>query len=301
MKRQKERGFRGWVSNAIAAGLFSLVAACGGGGAGQQAPDVAVPNDPPRQDLSYAYYGADSAQLDETYRHVTHHFIPFWYGPDWAENEAVRTQAMGLKIILALRDPYTDAALEATMDALLTRYEARGIRHIEIIYPHDEPNLSGLSDVTVSVGNDTIRKVMARHASTRSTLLMSIYAPGKNLPGLSSFDLAGYDNYDARENTLTNGEYSAFQARLNFDPARGRVQGQVLVVGGADRWHQDPAAFILRAQNDKRVQMVMPFLWLDNADPANGARGAGIRSNGLAPAYCAWGVKIKYPNIAIPC
>lgn len=295
MKRQKERGLRGWVSNAVAAGLFSLVVACGGGA--QSAPEVAVPNDPPRVDLSYAYYGNEPVkQLAETSRHVTHHFVAHWYGPGVTMEEAKAAHNAGLKIILALDTPYAAPLQEGVLRATFNSLRAVGaLGSVAIIYPQDEPELHGYSDATVLIGNATIRKVMAEFPELAGTKLAVIYTSSLTLPGLASFDLAGFDDYDKGASIFTNGAYNAFKSRLRAD------QGIILVPGGADKWRQDPAQFILKAQNDKQVKLVMPFLWFDNADPANGARGPGIRSNGLAPAYCAWGMRIRYPGITMPC
>lgn len=288
MKRQKERGLRGGISNAVAAGLVGLVAACGGGGGGVEEVAPRSPVGPLRTDLAYAYYANDrnGQQLAETKGHITHHFVGPWFGQEIVQQETTRACAAGVKVVHALFSPYTDPALETNLRAMFTRYRQAGILQcVGMIYPQDEPEKYGLTDDHIVDGNKMVRKVMAEFSELANVPLVVIYSADRKYPGLDTFDIAGIDDYDAGAGIFTSGQYATFAA------LRGG-KATALVVGGADRWRQDPAAFIERAQNDHQVKMVFVFTWVDNADPASGA-GKGVRSNGLAPVYCAWGMRIK--------
>ncbi len=116
--------------------------------------------------------------------------------------------------------------------------------------------------------------------------LMVIYGAGggnpmNNLPGISTFDWCGVDNYGA--DIFNNGNYNTLLAQMRPE------QKTIYVPGGGNPWREDPMPWYTRALQDQRCAMIMPFIWLD----VEGRQG--IRSNGMAPQYEAVGSLIVAP------
>lgn len=268
-------------SNLAAIGLIS----CGGGGNSDRLP----PDFSPRVDLNYCYYGSLTYQLAEVYSHTTCAMITYWEGEETFFVNASRAKELGLGLILELPQAYLDNP-ETRIRNLFFQLQSLGLLSSVIaFYPIDEPDENikvGDPTLVIREKNALIRRVMLEFPELAKTKLGVIYASSNDFPGVETYDWAGFDDYDAGDKIFTNGQYQKLKNALRPD------QRIILVPGGASKWNQQPEAFRRKAQLDNQVILVMPFIWLDNADPKNGAF-AGIRSNGLAPAYIEVGMEIK--------
>lgn len=247
----------------------ALVLACSGGGATASGPAPQAPT-VLRKDLKFGYFGST---LSEVVDHTNIYFATGWREDQ--QQQIVDAVNAGLPVILYLHGVAEDY-VRTQFDALK---KAGVLANIVAIYPIDEPREAA----PVVATNAMLRRVMAEYGM--SAKLMVIYSVG-SYPAIESYDWVGFDNYPAGSSIFTNGDYNKFKSLLRPD------QRIVLVPGGCDRWRNDPEPFFNVAETDPQVLMVMPFTWIDDADPANGAT-AGIRSNGMAPAYKSAGLRIK--------
>jgi hypothetical protein len=258
---------------------------------------------PPRADLYFGYFGNDDSSIAETAGHVNLEFEMGWGDPSTpaarqtisdrhveriaaAHAAGVDAVVLGVDYLMYSGNQYRDGRVE--LRALFTQLQYANLLHnVVAIYPIDEPDNAGVSEVTIIQVNADIRAVMAEFYELRDAKLAVIYGQeGHNTPGISAYDWAGFDDYDRGQSIFVNGEYIDFRARLNDQ------QRVIIVPGGADKWRTDPHEFSAKAQNDPKVIAVVPFIWLDNA---GGSNWAGIRSNGMKHVYCVAGQAIKYP------
>jgi hypothetical protein len=259
---------------------------------GEQAPAPSIA----RTDLLYGYYGSDSKQLDETKDHINVHMTVGWSGPANQLEETIKAASIGIPVILALPEVYQETPnvdapfdLQASESRVRNRFQelktAGVLSNIAALYPIDEPDLKNVySAETIQTANTMIRRVMADFGV--NIPLAVIYTTKWQWPGVDSYDWVGFDNYDAGGEIFTNGDYQKLKKVLRPD------QKIILVPGGCDKWRNDPTPFFNMAQADQQVKLLMPFIWIDNSDPVNGAN-AGIRSNPMTLTYKTVGTKIK--------
>lgn len=273
---------RRW-SNLFAIGLIS----CGGGGNGSV--EEIPPGHSLRADLNYCYYGSKTYQLAEVFSHTTCAMVTYWEGEELFFANASNAKNLGLDLILELPHAYLDNP-EMQIRNFFFRLQSLGLLSSVIaFYPIDEPDVNikdGDPTLIIREKNSLIRRVMLEFPELSGAKLAVIYANSNDFPGVETYDWVGFDDYDNGERIFTNGQYQSLKDALRPD------QKIILVPGGASKWNQHPEAFRRKAQLDNQVTLVMPFIWVDLADPKNGAF-AGIRSNGLAPAYIEVGTEIK--------
>lgn len=265
----------------LATALFS----CGSGGG---SPEPSIP--PPvvyRTDLLYGYYGqmADGAQLAETIDHVNLVMASRWWGPAQQMADVIAATNAGIPVMLDMPENS-----EQEVRQRLGEFKTAGVAHnIIAIYRYDELDINGPSATVVQEANATLRRVAAEYGMyPKLATVYSVRAVGV-WPAIGTWDWVGVDEYDAGARIFTNGTYDSLKQNLRAD------QKIILIPGGCDKWRTDPTQFMNKAQQDKQVALLLPFVWRDNADPANGAF-AGIRSNGMAPVYRAVGLKVKVPG-----
>lgn len=156
---------------------------------------------------------------------------------------------------------------------------------VKVVYPMDEPDNLPLTDAQVVASNTLLRSVMDEY-SLLSAVLATTYGDragkGGPLPGVTSFNWVGFDNYGSP--IFANGEYASFLSRIS------PRQRTIILPGGADPWKQDPTPFYNHAQTDLRVAMIMPFMWFENGGTP------GVQNNGMAPIYISTGTKVKAAN-----
>jgi hypothetical protein len=155
-------------------------------------------------------------------------------------------------------------------------------------YVYDEPDIHPtLTDFDLQHAANVLRYVVGTHYPIWNNVPLQITygdkaGKGGALPGVQSYDWCGFDNYCSP--IFSNGEYDSFVSRI------APTSKTVLFPGGASPWRQDPGPFYDKAQTDPRVQMIMPFMWFDNAGEQ------GIKTNGMAPTYTVYGEKVKTAN-----
>ena len=252
--------------------LLLFLASCGGGGGGSSTAIQEIIT--PRKDLLYGYYGGCPQCLDETKGHINLYHVTHWDGDGIADMQ--RAKAFGIGVMLDLPEAYQS---EAAVRARLQTLQALDLLgNIKAIYPIDEPDAAGISAERIGFVNAMVRRVAAEF--NLDVPLAVTYSALFTWPGIQYYDWVGFDNYDA--NIFTNGDYARLKSVIRAD------QRILLVPGGADKWRQDPSPYLAKAQQDLQVVAIIAFIWRDNADPKNGAH-AGIRSNGMAKAYCSTG------------
>lgn len=257
-----------------------LIGACGGGGDSSSFKPALHP----RTDVKFGYYGDCAACLKETAGHVSLAWVVGWESEkSWGEAVLERiaaARAGGSSVVLMLPDglAYQDRAYNPGMEPVLRGVlsaltQSGAIESIIAVYAVDEPNAKGIPAAELARGNAAIRALLAEFGSKAA--LAVIYAAG-DYPGIGTYDWVGVDNYNRGSAVLAT-DHEALVRQLRPD------QRTLLVPGGADPWHQDPAPFVDRARFDQQVVAVVAFIWQDFADRGV---GRGIRSNGMAQAYC---------------
>jgi len=263
-----------------------LLASCGGGG---KAPEPNIPAPVVlRTALLFGYYGqmADGAQLGETIDHVNLVMASRWWGPAQQMTDVIQATNAGIPVMLDMPENS-----EQEVRQRLNEFKTAGVLHnIIAIYRYDELDINGPSASVVREANATLRRVAAElGVAPKLATIYSVRAVG-SWPAIDSWDWVGVDEYDAGARIFTNGTYDSLKQSLRPE------QKILLIPGGCDKWRTDPTQFMNKAQQDLQVAVILPFVWRDNTDPANGAF-AGIRSNGMAPAYRAVGLQIKRSRV----
>ena len=257
--------------------LLLFLASCGGGGGGSSTAIQEIIT--PRKDLLYGYYGGCPQCLDETKGHINLYHVTHWDGDGIADMQ--RAKAFGIGVMLDLPEAYMDspvASENAVRDRLQKLQALDLLTIVKAIYLTDEPDLAGKVATEIMATNAMVRRVAAEF--NLDVPLAVTYSALITWPGIQYYDWVGFDNYDA--NIFDNGDYAKLKAVTR---ANQRI---LLEPGGADKWRQDPSPYLAKAQQDLQVVAIIAFIWRDNADPKNGAH-AGIRSNGMAKAYCSTG------------
>lgn len=261
-------------------GAAVLLSGCGGS---TTLPVVPVP---PRLDLLFGYFSS-AGGIAAMASACNVGWLADWEMPGLVVTRAEACVAAGVKkLIIGVQGMLfgasgyvgNAAALKPMLDAL----QAAGLLpYVLAIYPIDEPDkAAGVTDASLTQCCLDVRVLCATYPELADVKLAVIYgSQGRVTPALASFDLAGFDDYDSGAAIFTNGMYDAFVGRLS--PS----QRAILVPGGASPWQTAPDAFVAKAEDDDRVAMLAPFLWIDYSSP-------GIGSNGMAAAYLAAGRQV---------
>lgn len=266
------------------AGIIWLLVSCS-----QPKPVAPAADIPPptslRTDLLYAYYGSDMVQYEETKDHVNAHMVMNWGGNEIQLQRMITARQTGIKLFVEF--PQALQGENETRMRFNTFRENGLLEHITLWFLVDEPDRTNYSEKELEKANQRLRTIGAEYGVLVKTAV--IYSSHSNTPAIGSYDYAGFDNYDDGDRIFTNGKWMEFKRKLRGD------QKAILVPGGCDKWRNEPEQFFNVAQRDTQVGLLMPFIWLDNADPANGA-GLGIRSNGMRLKYWNTGMKISFPS-----
>lgn len=248
--------------------VILIVAGCGGGVSGSNAPPPSATPQPARN-ITFAYYGAVPGMAAEVADHVNAIMVPPWVADQVPLFQEAR--AAGLPVIwypLATPDLYQQ----------LVHLRALGLlADIRVVYPCDEPDINPCPDPT------TVRATLALFPELRAKLA-TIYSASGRFPGIEAYDWVGVDDYGAGVNVL-GGKVADLRSRL------APHQQLILVPGGADPWRTPPQPFLDYALADSRVAMIMPFVWFDRPDGPDA--GKGIGANGMAGEYRAVGRVVK--------
>lgn len=261
---------------------------CGGGGGSESQPSTSQPVLPIAETriMNYGYYSVGPTQVAETKSH-TNVIVELGY---LGEPAAIaHLQAAQQPSIIGLQGYIWQAGLPfrlqpnayANIIGYLDRLKYYGLmNNIIAFYPVDEPNITVGNPADIVTAVNIVRQAAANYVELAGVKVMTTYSQSTTpYPGISSFDWVGFDNYSMGA-AILGAPYDTLKAQLNAN------QKIVLVPGGYQ--FQDPQPFIDKALADPKVVMIMPFIWYDNADPANGVH-QGIRSNGMGPAYCKAG------------
>lgn len=234
------------------------------------------------------YFGNVAGQAAETADHVNIAFVPSWgydgsNGPvidqrtiDWLHEAAL----VGIQCVV-LEPSYVlwsglgggnqllpDA--ETRIRALFTMLRNAGVLGmIKAIYPHDEPDGVGVSDISMSMCISMLRRVADEFVELRGIEVWCIYSD-HGTPGIDLLDRAGQDNYKAGAGEL--GWYNNLPHGVDA----------LVVPGVASPWRTDPMPFATFALS-RPGTAILGFLWLDGGNWEGGIQ-QGARSNGMAPA-----------------
>ena len=243
----------------------------------------------PRDSIYFGYYGDMAYQLEETKDHINLAWVAAWdrHPQSWVDCMFERiTQASiaGKKsVIMMTNDTYVNHKLNSNalqeLDELLFKLKDTDcLKDIAAIYPVDEPDYNGIPADEMAKGNAAIRSILAKYPALKNTALAVFYTGHEKYPGIEHYDWVGFDEYGAGEKALGS-KYKRMVSKLRSD------QRTMIIPGGCDKWRQDPRPFVDFALANPRVVAVVPFIWIDQADPSNPDIGHGIRSNGLKEIY----------------
>lgn len=243
----------------------------------------------PRDSIYFGYYGDMAYQLEETKDHINLVWIAAWdrHPQSWVDcmfERIIQASIAGKKsVIMMTNDTYVDRklnskALEELDDLLYKLSGTNYLKDVVAIYPTDEPDGSEITSDEIAKTNSSIRNIMGKYPALKNTALAVFYTGSEKYPGIQYYDWVGYDEYHKGEKAL-GAKYNRMVSKLRMD------QRTMIIPGGCDKWRQDPRPFVDFAQANPRVVAVVPFIWIDQADPSNPDVGHGIRSNGLKEIY----------------
>jgi len=253
----------------------------------------------------FGYFGTQPGSVIETADHCNLVFTVGW--GDWstyagrqafmqvvvddlqtAKANGVKSAIVTVDFLVYTRDwgMRSPASAEVELRDFFNRLRVGGVLSmVKAIYPIDEPDLVGIIGETIGAVNQLIRRVANDYMELANVKLAVIYTDHLNdLRGVEFYDWVGFDAYGNGDSIFTNGQYDTLKSRLRAD------QRTILVPGGASPWRTDPQAFYDKAASDPQVVAIVPFIWFDNY---GGSGQAGIRSNGMAPAYRRIGRAIR--------
>jgi hypothetical protein len=246
----------------------------------------------------FGYWGTLNNQIAETAAHVNFVHAIVWGDRDSVADRArmadvliaqiQEAEARGVhKVILTVDSMiFTNAYVyrgTAELLAFKARVDALGLAgNIVALYPVDEPELyHSTNDAALTAILGELR------AAWPGPKMAVVYGDMATKPALASYDWIGYDNYGIGAGAMDR-----------LPPISGD-QRWLLVPGGTNPWANPPEPWYARANSDTRVIGIMPFVWFDGFE--NDFNHRGIRSNGLAGAYCRVGMRIKQlPETACP-
>jgi hypothetical protein len=276
----------------LAVVIVVMLVACGGGGVDPNAP-VERPK-VLRADLQFGYYASTGTQPQETKGHVNFYHDMLFEGE---QHTIDSIRLMQMPVMLGVQYWMYDARNvpkadgEAQLLGYLHRLNDAGVlKFVTDVYPLDEPDLLGTKADDVVAVNAAVRRAFATFGMRPR--LSVIYGVGFTWQGVASYDDIGFDNYSAGSGIFYNGDYARLKGVLRAD------QKIWLVPGGADPWRQDPTQFINFAHGDPQVRGLINFVWFDSTHPSQ-LYGKGIRTNGMAGAYCRAGREIT--RVVGPC
>ncbi len=267
-----------------------MLVSCGGG----SGTDAVIPASTSlRSDLYFGYYGGGNA-----IEALSHTNMLFESGLNGDEPQARNIEAAKLPTILDIGAQVYQGALntdrtvnvnaESLLRARFDEFRRRDIlKYIVALYPIDEPDLNVYRADVIRQANAVTRKIAAEYPELANVKLAVIYSNADKLFAVETFDWVGFDRYDGLSGILTNGEYARMMSKLRPD------QRTIIVPGGA--YGQDPIPFLNFAETHPEVIAIVPFIWSDFDDKK------GIRSNGMAKAYCLAGMQVKYQLYPQPC
>lgn len=283
---------------AIAAIWLAVLTSCGGGGGASSAPPaVPIPPGPQTTETRWAgFYGDDARQLADTRSFVNIVWVAGWLDPAGRPLDQVIVEraaaacAAGKLVVLMLPGVYDGTRFNPASIPLargiLSALGPLGRACVYALYPIDEPDIAkrgiprlrkGISPLDIKTANTALRALMAEFPELRATKLAVIYAGANDFPGLASYDLISFDDYNAGEGVLGD----PLEALLGLLQPHQRA---FLTVGVADPWRAPLGPFLARLLADPRIIGVLGFIFIDNAAPGV---GLGVRSNGTRPAVCA--------------
>lgn len=272
--------------------IVTILLGCGGGGGSisPPAPTPLTPIDPART-FYYGYYGVRDTQIPETLAH-TNLLFELGHAGEAAGlqhiAEARQPTVLGLQAQLwmwpsptfslpFLLNPLAEANIRARFNELR---QANLLQYIIALYPIDEPEFTVRNPALVAEAVRIVRTVAAEFPELANVKLAVFYnyssSPYSNI---DLFDWVGIDHYKIGADILNE--------PLNSLHAQLRPDQRIMLIPGGYRG-QDPNPFANYAISDPQVIALVPFIWYDNADPANGVV-SGIRSNGMAQSYCLAG------------
>lgn len=246
-----------------------------------------------RNKLYFGYFGASDEQVNEVADHVNMWFEPCWGGVNVGISHMQKIKLPTIFVIdYALwtnTSPRTYVGSEKAKQQLRDTFNklkaADVLKYVIALYPIDEPDLkeTNISANDLLIANMDIREVAAEYSELKNVPLCVTYCGWSDYRAIEDFDWVGFDDYPARENIFTNGQYSQLKAKLK--PS----QKITLFPGGAAPWMQDPKPFYRKAIEDDQVIAIIPFIWLDEWA---GTTNKGIRTV-CAPSYREIGKLIK--------
>lgn len=243
----------------------------------------------PGKKLLFGYYSCDDTQISETLDHTNLLWISGFGSSDPftnVVNQLQQAKRVGVKrIVLSVEDIYKPGG-ETSVRLLLSSLQNTGLLgNIYALYPFDEPDNHGKSAEEVIAKNTLVRQICQDYSELKECPLFGVYGGNRNYPGIESYDIVAFDDYDNRGAIFNvDGEFAQFKAKTRPD------QQIFIFPAGADDWKQDPAAFYKVALSDPQVAGIVAFLWI------NAGAKLGIKNNGMAPTYRALGKQIKDAN-----
>jgi hypothetical protein len=251
----------------------------------EHAPQLSDPVGPPPIQIAappyFCYYGTEDRQIPATADHVNLIWISPWKGREGQITQLQAAKTHGLGCILDLSWVLfrgSNLAPQAFNDLAQYFRDLRQAGLSEVVaalYPVDEPDINVDGSVDVGQVNTRIRALWQEHGDgARHVPIAAIYGD-HGFPGIETYDLVGMDRYSAGP------QY----------PPVGDGQRIMLIAGGADPWREDPAVYEQALRADPRVVAVVAFCYFDFG-PFEGSMRAGIKRNGMLPAYQAVGRRI---------
>lgn len=258
---------------------------------------VAAPCPVAQKKLYFSYYGG---MQDEIFDYENMVFATTWghNQTPWIVDAMTRAKAHGIVAAMVSIDylVYTNAAGggpkrymgDAQSTVLLTTFfdtlKSSGLLDmVKAAYPMDEPDLYGIPASDIEAANANIRRVASQYPELSDLKLCVTYSGNRNWPALHSYDWVGIDHYEDSSFILIS-QYPQLIEQLLPN------QRLTVVPGGADPWRTPVEPFYEYAQQEPRVVLIMPFIFLDNYGNSG---QLGIKSNGMAPSYNAVATQIR--------
>jgi hypothetical protein len=268
-----------WAVFILAVVCTLMIVSCGGGGV-----DTNAQVDRPatlRTDIKFGYFASVPGQAEEVAAHTNIFMDGGFTSPELSAQSILAADKPTLLSVQQYLFSTVGGASVLRPDArdrlrgYLSTLRALGaLRRVVGLYPHDEPEIYGLTEPQFVEAVNLCREVGREYGV--ESVIATIYTSAGPWIGIGAVDWAGFDDYSKGSAIFFNGQYARFKAALR------PTQRIILVPGMADPWRADVTAFVNMAHSDQQVIWVMPFVWFDGAENT----GKGIKSNGLAMASC---------------